>query len=79
IIARRPCVLLKNTVKDKKYKISGCKKCKVCTKAGCPAIGWDKDTGAEINPALCTGCGLCANLCRFKLIEPIEPIDLKGK
>ena len=64
VIARRPCVLLKYVKKDKKYEIKDCKKCKICMKVGCPAIAWSDANGAEINPALCNGCGLCANLCK---------------
>jgi indolepyruvate ferredoxin oxidoreductase alpha subunit len=64
LIARRPCALLKYVDKSAKREIKDCKKCKVCMKIGCPAIAWSDGKGAEINPALCNGCGLCENLCK---------------
>ena len=36
---------------------------------GCPAILFDKEQGARIDPTLCTGCGLCVSLCPFGAIS----------
>jgi len=37
---------------------------------GCPGLIWDKETGrAKIDEAICTGCGLCADICPQKAIE----------
>ena len=47
-----------------------CKKCKVCiSKFGCPAMYW-KGEDVEIDPLLCSGCGVCASklVCAFKAI-----------
>ncbi|MCL2772434.1 MAG: indolepyruvate ferredoxin oxidoreductase subunit alpha [Oscillospiraceae bacterium] len=71
IIARRPCVLLKYVKTDKKYMVSDCKKCRRCMAIGCPAISLNAGK-AEIDASMCTGCGLCAQMCRFKAINGIE-------
>ena len=69
IIARRPCALL-----DKKSKktplvsdASKCKNCGACMKLGCPAIE-KREKHVFINPALCVGCGLCVQTCKFSAI-----------
>ena len=66
IISRRPCALLKY-VKHKKPIIANsdkCIGCKACMKIGCPAISI-ADKKARIDNTLCTGCGVCAQLCKF--------------
>ncbi len=70
IIARRPCVLLKEVIKDKYYVIDSdkCKSCKACMKIGCPAISM-VDGKAVIDTTLCTGCGLCEKMCAFGCIS----------
>ena len=66
IISRRPCALLKY-VKHKKPIIANsdkCIGCKACMKIGCPAISI-VDKKVCIDNTLCTGCGVCAQLCKF--------------
>ncbi|MDD6644155.1 MAG: indolepyruvate ferredoxin oxidoreductase subunit alpha [Firmicutes bacterium] len=70
IISRRPCALLKY-VKHKKpltVDTEKCKSCKMCMKVGCPAISM-VDGKAKIDNTLCTGCGVCAQLCKFGALE----------
>ena len=70
IISRRPCALLKY-VKHKQPLAVGadkCKSCKMCMKVGCPAISM-VDGKAKIDATLCTGCGVCAQLCKFGALE----------
>ena len=65
IISRRPCALLKY-VKHKKPIVANpdkCVGCKNCMKIGCPAISI-LDRKAVIDNTLCTGCGVCAQLCK---------------
>ena len=65
IISRRPCVLLKY-VKPKTPLVvdrEKCKGCKKCMKFGCPAISI-ADGKATIDATLCTGCGVCSQLCK---------------
>jgi indolepyruvate ferredoxin oxidoreductase alpha subunit len=66
IITQRPCALL---VREKSRPLTvgdDCIGCKKCMKLGCPALV-AKETAAgvkiEVNDSLCTGCGLCAQLC----------------
>jgi len=82
IITRWPCVLKKfskediqefgydrrtcNVVEDT------CKGCRVCTKTGCPAISFDKNTKkASIDKYMCVGCEVCLQACPFKAIEKV--------
>ncbi len=63
VIFRAPCV---NLVKPKpavsicREACNGCKRCIVSI--GCPAIGFNGDT-ATVDESLCTGCGLCIQVC----------------
>ena len=70
IISRRPCALLKY-VKHKKPVVidpSKCVGCKSCMKIGCPAISM-VDGKAKIDNTLCTGCGVCGQLCKLGAIS----------
>ena len=70
IIARRPCALLKTATFKGKLTINRekCRNCKACKRIGCPSIV-DRGDHMEINPALCVGCQLCMNLCKFDAME----------
>jgi len=70
IISRRPCALLKY-VKHKKPIIADsdkCVGCKACMKIGCPAISIVGGK-AKIDNTLCTGCGVCAQLCKLDALQ----------
>ena len=72
IIAQRPCALLKTVKYSGRCVITDkCKNCKMCLKAGCPAITV-KDGKPVIDPTQCNGCGLCINICPFDAIEKEE-------
>ncbi|MDR1993424.1 MAG: 4Fe-4S binding protein [Nitrososphaerota archaeon] len=67
IIAKRPCPLLNQRGLPREIK-KGCGGCRVCTEAfGCPAIS-QPGTKAEIDTALCSGCGVCEKVCPFGAI-----------
>ena len=70
IITKTPCVLLS---KGKKllYTVhrDRCKACGMCMKPGCPAMTKNGDGTVHIDDTMCTGCGLCADLCKFGVIE----------
>jgi len=62
IIVKRPCALLSRE-KTLPYTIDeSCINCKKCMKIGCPALSAG-DNAIMVNAALCTGCGLCSQLC----------------
>lgn len=76
IITKSPCVLLDKSKKplyiahpDK------CKKCGMCMKPGCPAMTRNEDGTIRIDDTMCTGCGLCATLCKFDAIELVKAGD----
>ncbi|MBQ3490896.1 MAG: indolepyruvate ferredoxin oxidoreductase subunit alpha [Clostridia bacterium] len=66
IISRRPCALLKYVKHKKPLSVDPdqCRSCKMCMKIGCPAISMVNGK-AKIDNTLCTGCGVCAQLCKF--------------
>lgn len=73
IIAKSPCVLL-----DKKAihtpvvcDSEKCKKCGMCMKPGCPAMTKKEDGTIFIDDTMCTGCGLCEQLCKFGAIRKV--------
>ncbi len=73
IISRRPCALLKYVKYNKPLKVDAdkCKSCKMCMKIGCPAISM-KDGKAVVDNTLCTGCGVCGQLCKFDALKAQE-------
>lgn len=81
IISQRGCVLFKrknySTQAPLKVDAEKCTGCKVCLGLGCPAISWKKIEPKEgskqqgisvIDEGLCTGCGICAQVCKFEAI-----------
>jgi indolepyruvate ferredoxin oxidoreductase alpha subunit len=45
-----------------------CQECGECLHLGCPALENETSAGRRINPLLCGGCGLCAQVCPFEAI-----------
>ena len=70
IISRRPCALLKYVKHKAPVKVCSdkCKGCKMCMKIGCPAISISEGK-AVIDQTLCTGCGVCTQLCKFGAMQ----------
>lgn len=70
IISRRPCALLKYVKHNKPLVVDKdkCKSCKMCMKIGCPAISMQNGK-AVIDATLCTGCGVCEQLCKFDALK----------
>ena len=73
IISRRPCALLKYVKHNKPLSVdpNKCKGCKMCMKIGCPAISIQNGK-AVVDNTLCTGCGVCQQLCKFDAFEKGE-------
>lgn len=66
IISRRPCALLKYVKHNGPITANAdkCIGCKSCMKIGCPAISI-VDGKVKIDATLCTGCGVCSQLCKL--------------
>lgn len=73
VIARQDCIT--NTrragVRNRPFRVrESCTGCRSCVDFGCPAIEFEGDR-ARINE-LCSGCGVCAQICPSGAIEVIE-------
>jgi indolepyruvate ferredoxin oxidoreductase alpha subunit len=74
LILRRECALVKGKKEGALYRMSfesdlclgdqcGCNR--LCTRVfKCPGLTWDNASGkAAIDEVICTGCGVCADMC----------------
>ncbi|MGN0793868.1 MAG: indolepyruvate ferredoxin oxidoreductase subunit alpha [Aristaeellaceae bacterium] len=81
VISRRPCALLKYVKHKKPVTVDAdkCRSCKLCMKIGCPAIAMAEDGSgkvrATIDNTLCTGCGVCTQLCHFGALNPAKEAE----
>jgi indolepyruvate ferredoxin oxidoreductase alpha subunit len=68
IISKRNCPL--KAGKTAPFQVTkDCKLCGLCVKTlGCPALSLTA-TRAEIDQTLCSGCGVCAQICAFNAIR----------
>ncbi|HIH70328.1 MAG TPA: indolepyruvate ferredoxin oxidoreductase subunit alpha [Methermicoccus shengliensis] len=71
VIARRECVILarrRGALPSRRFEVDteACRGCRQCIEFGCPAIEFAEDS-AHIGE-LCTGCGVCAQVCPFGAI-----------
>jgi indolepyruvate ferredoxin oxidoreductase alpha subunit len=73
IITNRPCVLLKRDTKPKLAVVDPdvCVACGLCLRLGCPAMARTsaENKKVKIDPVLCSGCMVCAQVCRSKAIS----------
>jgi indolepyruvate ferredoxin oxidoreductase alpha subunit len=80
VICKRECALIRATKEGALFKVKvnpdkclgeecGCNR--YCTRVfGCPGIRWDRDTKkAEIDEAVCNGCGVCVHVCPRSAID----------
>ncbi len=86
VITNRACVLMPKKLMDQPYTVveEDCNGCSACFRIGCPAISQsgklteDNKPIAEIDPLLCTGCSLCAQVCKPEAIILVEqPVPAK--
>lgn len=73
VIARQPCVIKarRSGTRPRAFQVSDeCQGCRICVEYGCPAIEFEGET-AKINN-LCTGCGICAQICPSSAILEVE-------
>ncbi len=76
VITRQPCVidLRRSGVKKVAFGVDQdkCTGCKACVRFGCPATEFDNELkSARINN-MCTGCGVCAQICKFGAIMEVK-------
>ena len=84
IISQAPCVLYPKKVERDKFFtfLNNCTACSMCSRINCQAItrsGELTEKGRNkwhISEDLCTGCGLCIQMCKF---DAIRPISRKGE
>jgi len=80
LIMKRECALVSAKHQKRLYRVAveeerclgetcGCNR--LCTRVfKCPGLMWDKQTGkACIDEAICTGCGVCSEICPASAIR----------
>lgn len=76
VIARQPCVISgkRAGIRRVPYTVDPekCEGCKQCVKFGCPAIEFDEDNKCAVITSLCSGCGVCAQICKFEAIKEVK-------
>ena len=73
IIAKQPCALIKSVMKERanmKCFVDQelCIKCKMCMKAGCPALSFQSGEILK-DKTMCNGCQICAQICPKQAIK----------
>ena len=77
VLARQECAIqaMRRGIRAGKTRVvtENCNLCKLCIiRTGCPAIGIDVEGDTiVIDPNLCYGCGLCAQVCNREAIERV--------
>jgi indolepyruvate ferredoxin oxidoreductase alpha subunit len=85
LILRRKCALIqmredgalyKVWVEQERCKGEDCGCARFCTRVfKCPALVWEREAGkARVDKALCTGCGVCSDICpEGAIAREVEP------
>lgn len=72
IIFKSPCIAVTKPSAGMTVDSGKCIRCKKCIrKLGCPALIMTGEN-VGIDPSLCTGCGLCSQLCPTHAIIPVR-------
>ncbi len=73
IISKAACALIPLYERSAPYRVDTekCTFCRACIRTGCPALG-AVDQKSHIDANQCTGCGLCAQVCKFDAIHQVE-------
>jgi len=76
VIAKQPCVISVKRAGTRRVPYivdpEKCEGCKQCVKFGCPAIEFDEEKKCAVITALCSGCGVCAQICKFEAIREVK-------
>ena len=69
VIFESPCIALVKPQRVMKVDTDKCRACGRCVREiGCPALFVGEDKKVFVEPSLCTGCGLCTDVCPFDAI-----------
>ena len=74
LISKRKCALVRAREEKAAYKVrvdgerclgENCGCARLCTRVfQCPGLVWDDESGpAKIDEVICSGCGVCADIC----------------
>lgn len=75
VIFRSECIAVSKSVRRYEIKEGKCRSCKVCIEElGCPAVAAEGET-VKIDPALCSGCGVCTYVCPFEAIGEVKSYE----
>ena len=75
IIFRSPCIAVTKPSRNMTVDSGKCINCRRCIRElGCPALVIENDSVC-IDDSLCTGCGLCSQLCPTDAIRPANTED----
>lgn len=74
IITKSPCILIKEVAREKasvfcEIDQGKCIGCRRCLKIACPSISFKARKAIISNPASCTACGLCIQMCKSDAIH----------
>ena len=71
VIFKSPCIAVTRPAAGYHVSADSCTFCRQCIRElGCPAIVIG-DGKAAIEPSLCSGCGICAQVCKFNAIQEV--------
>ena len=72
VIFKSPCIAVTRPTAGYHVAADSCTFCRQCIRElGCPAIVIE-DGKAAIEPSLCSGCGICAQVCKFNAIQEVD-------
>jgi indolepyruvate ferredoxin oxidoreductase alpha subunit len=78
IVTNQPCLLLRRYSKPAsrvEVDFDLCVGCQLCLQLGCPAISTvssdDRKVKAKIDPIMCSGCMVCASICKSEAIVSV--------
>lgn len=74
LLALAPCA--REAPRSHPLQVNGslCNRCGACVSLGCPALSDPGLDAMRVDPETCTGCALCAALCRSRAIGPAGPL-----
>jgi ferredoxin len=73
LVALAPCAREAPRGEPLRVETALCNRCGSCIGLGCPALLDPGEEGMVVDPAFCSGCALCASLCRSRAIGPAAP------